>query len=99
MEITVKTFETLVVDLIVFFLVILLYYTSFTTQMQKREWCYAYIKYDYCFCQSNNDNLLNRSIEINPFEPRSTISEVSINESVWRNLQNVAEENKKLGIK
>jgi len=99
MEITIKTFETLVVDFIIFFLVILLYYTSFTTEMQKREWCYQYIKYDYCWCQNNPDSLINRSLKINPFEPRSIFSEDQMNESIWKNIQNVDEENKKLGIK
>jgi hypothetical protein len=99
MEVTIKTFETLVVDLIVFFLVILLYYTSFTTEMQKREWCYAYIRYDYCFCQNNPVSLINRTLKINPFESRSTIPEDQMNESIWRNIQNIDEKNKKLGIR
>lgn len=95
----VRMMEYLVVDLIVLFLVILVFINSYVSEMQKREWCYAYIRYDYCFCQNDPDFLINRSVTINPFEPRSVIPEEDMNKSIFKNILRVNEENKKLGIK
>jgi len=76
----VNIMETLIVDCIVFFLVLALIYSMYNSDMQKREWCYAYIRYDACFCQNNPDVLINKSLIVNPYEPASIISEDRIKE-------------------
>ena len=48
-----------------------------TNDMQKREWCYAYIYADSCVCQSSPSILLNKSLVIDPYRPISQLDQMN----------------------
>jgi len=75
----------IIVDFIILVLSLMLFSMFYVTDIQKREWCYQYIKFDSCSCMDDPHILVNRSISIDPFkDPIPNEFRNAIAENVYR---------------